>query len=226
MKNNDSFENSSIKSNESYNYIFKVIVVGDPSIGKTSMINRYVTKTFSDKYILTIGVDFMMKTINYEDKTIKLQIWDTAGMERYRQITTSYYRGAQAALVVFDLTNKNSFTNVSRWINEFYQHCNPIYQKKVILIGNKSDLKEERQVTQEDINEFLKINNFPYFECSAKMGDNIENIFNEIAINLYKSYKNSVDEEVKNNIRLRKSTLGNVERYNSIRLEKEKKCAC
>lgn len=172
-----------------YQYIFKIILIGDCNIGKTSIINRYIHNTFESVYLCTIGVDFMMKTIDIDDRQIKLQIWDTAGMERYKQVTTSYYRGAQAAIVVFDLTNKTSFENVPKWISGFFEYSNPLFQKHLLLVGNKSDLVEERKVTQEEIETYIKINSFEYIECSAKDGKNIENIFINLGHKLYDNYK-------------------------------------
>ena len=99
----------------------------------------------------------MMKSITYDSEVIKLQkLWDTAGMEKYKQITTSYYRGAQAAIVCFDLTNKNTFLSIVKWIDDFCQFYNPIYQRIIVVVGNKSDLIEAREVTQEEIDNFYK----------------------------------------------------------------------
>ena len=174
-----------------YQYIFKIILIGDCNIGKTSLINRYIHNSFQSEYLCTIGVDFMMKTIDIDGKQIKLQIWDTAGMERYKQVTTSYYRGAQAAIVVFDLTNKASFLNIPKWVSGFYEYANPLFQKQLVIVGNKSDLVDQRQVSKEEIETFAKINCFEYIECSAKSGDNIEMIFKNIGAKLYDNYKSS-----------------------------------
>lgn len=209
-----------------YQYIFKIILIGDANIGKTSLINRYVNKVFNDKYICTIGVDFMMKSIIYEDQTIKLQIWDTAGMEKYKQITVSYYRGAQAAIVCFDLTNKTSFENVSRWIGEFTQNCNPMFQKIIILVGNKADLTDEREVKQEEIDTYTTLNNYTYYECSSKTGDNVEDLFYNLAKILYTSYKNNMNNQIKNAIQIKKSLTG-VDKFQNLILDKrKKKCSC
>lgn len=211
----------------SYQYIFKIILIGDANIGKTSIINRYVNKVYNDKYICTIGVDFMMKSMIVNDQAIKLQIWDTAGMEKYKQITVSYYRGAQAAIVVFDLTSKSSFNSIPRWISDFSQNRNPIFEKVIIIVGNKSDMLDEREVSQEEIDAFIKMNNFVYFDCSAKTGDNVEFIFSEIAQLLYFNYKNNMDAQVRNAIQIRKSNLGNVDNFQTLIDNKKKhKCNC
>jgi small GTP-binding protein len=185
-----------------YQYIFKVILIGEANVGKTSLINRYINRVFNDNYICTIGVDFMMKTINYKENKIKLQIWDTAGMEKYKQITVSYYRGAQAAIICFDLTSKASFINLDRWIKEFIQY-NPNNETIIVIVGNKCDLVSEREVTREEIDKFVALNNYTYVETSAKAGENVDSIFNEIAERLFNSSK--VHNLQKQNITLSKN---------------------
>lgn len=212
-KDNDSFI---------YQYIFKIILIGDANIGKTSLINRYVTNCFNDKYICTIGVDFMMKSINYENQTIKLQLWDTAGMEKYKQITTSYYRGAQAAIVCFDLTNKASFQSITKWIDDFCQFYNPIFQKFIIIVGNKADLVTEREVSKEEIESFIQINNYQYFETSAKTGSNVEELFILLAKTLYTSYKNNMNSQIKNAVQTRKSLSG-IDKFQNLMIKEQKK---
>ena len=138
-----------------------------------------------------------MKSINIGDKSIKLQLWDTAGTEKFRSITTGYYRGADAAFVVFDLTSKPSFKNLNEWIESYYKYSNPDVEKNVVLIGNKCDLVEERKVTQEEIETFIKDNNIIYFETSAKDGKNIDESFYHIAEILMKQNENKENELVK-----------------------------
>lgn len=174
----------------SIDYIFKIILIGDSNSGKTSLITRYVNNTFDSKHLCTIGVDFMMKKVVINNKTIKLQIWDTAGMEKYKQITSSYYRGAQGAIVVFDLSSNKSFFSVKKWIDDFFQISGSKPNSKVIiLVGNKSDLKEERQVSKEEINSFVEINaNIAYFDTSAKTGDGVNEMFKVIIEQLIEKY--------------------------------------
>jgi Ras-related protein Rab-1A len=181
----------------SYEYIFKLIVIGNSGVGKSSILQRYIQKIFKESYSSTIGVDFFMKSITIGDKSIKLQLWDTAGTEKFRSITTGYYRGADAAFVVFDLTSKSSFNNLNEWIESYYKYSNPDVEKNVVLIGNKCDLIEERKVTEEEIETFIKDNNIIYFETSAKDGKNIDESFTHIAEILMKQNENKENELVK-----------------------------
>ena len=188
---------------QEYEYIFKIILIGSSGVGKSSLIQRYTQKTFEDVYDCTIGVDFFTKTIDVNGKTVKLQIWDTAGTEKYRSITSSYYRGSHCALIVFDLTSKDSFESLPTWIENYYKNCNQEFDKNVILVGNKIDLSEKRDVTQEKINDFIKLNNLVYFETSAKTGENVDESFQYIAQKLMEEQelkeKLGVKREVKNN---------------------------
>jgi small GTP-binding protein len=233
MQNTDNFENINNKSNDSYNsnkpysFIFKIILIGDSNCGKTSMINRYIDKLFSENYICTIGVDFKMKNLIINSELIKLQIWDTAGMEKYKQITTSYYRGAQAALICFDLTNRTSFINLEKWVNEYTNHSNLIFKKVIYIIGMKCDLESERTVSQEEIDQFVMINNYKYYESSSKTGMNIDGVFLDLAKFLYSHYQNIKDDKVKSAVCTRRSTFNVEDKYLDIlNKEKSKKCSC
>jgi small GTP-binding protein len=215
------------KKDNSYQFIFKIILIGDANSGKTSLINRYVTKSFSDKYICTIGVDFMTKAVKINNQTIKLQIWDTAGMEKYKQITTSYYRGAQAAIVCFDLTSQASFMSLQRWVDDYSRFYNPIFTKNIFIVGNKSDLTEDREVSQEQIERWVSTNNYRYLETSAKSGNNVENLFYELANVLYNCYKGNINTQINDAVKMRRSTLNSSERVQDIMLDniqKKKKC--
>ncbi len=215
------------KENLNYQFIFKIILIGDANSGKTSLLNRYVTKCFNDKYICTIGVDFMTKAVQIDDQTMKLQIWDTAGMEKYKQITTSYYRGAQAAIVCFDLTNKSSFLSLQKWVDDYSKFYNPIFHKNIFIVGNKSDLLEERDVSREEIESWIRTNNYNYFETSARTGENVENLFLELASGLYKIYKTNINKQISDAVKMRRSTLNNSERVHDImlnKMDKKKKC--
>jgi Ras-related protein Rab-1A len=165
--------------NPEYDYLFKLLIIGDSGVGKSSILLRFAEDTFTESYISTIGVDFKIRTIDHEGKTIKLQIWDTAGQERFRTITTSYYRGAHGIIIVFDLTDTESFENIKQWLLEINRYsCNNVSK---LLIGNKSDLTHRRLITFEQAQEYADQQGMDYFETSAKNADNIDTVFYTIA---------------------------------------------
>jgi len=165
----------------SYDFLIKCLVIGDSGSGKTSLMLRYTDDIFTNDFISTIGVDFKIKTIFYNDKIIKFQIWDTAGQERFRTITSSYYRGSNAIIICYDITEYSSFMNVKKWLDETktYLTSKPI----LILCGTKTDLENKRMVNKTDAEEYAKINNMLFIETSAKNNLNINEIFTLIAIN-------------------------------------------
>ena len=181
-----SSNNGSQNKPSNYQYIFKLILIGNSGVGKSCILQRYMKHTFEESYKCTIGVDFLMKSIVINGQTVKLQLWDTAGQEKYKSMVSSYYRGANVALIVFDITNHQSFDSLPMWIENFYK--NGPEQKNIILIGNKKDLADLRQVTQQEAEAFSETNNMMYFETSAKEGDNIEYIFNYAAEKLLEFY--------------------------------------
>ena len=182
-----------------YNYLFKCLIIGDSSVGKTAMLNRFSDNVWNPAYISTIGVDFRIKTIeilNIKKNTtdiVKLQIWDTAGQERFRTITTSYYRGAHIILLCFDLTNMTSFNSLDTWLKEIKINANN--NVKIVLCGNKSDCLENRVVLSNDINEYCKYNDLEYFENSSKLGTCIENIFSKSAEKVIEKFNISLKIE-------------------------------
>ncbi len=203
-----------------YEYIFKIILIGSSSVGKSSILRRYIQKVFNDVYSCTLGVDFFMKTIDVGEKSIKLQLWDTAGTEKFRSITTGYYRGANAAFVVFDLTSKPTFDCLSEWIENYYKYSNPYSEKNVVLIGNKSDLIEKREVKEEEIDSFAKDNNIKYFETSAKDGKNIDESFYYIAEKLIEQFEKKGKEEEKKDV----INNDNLKQNTKVLIGEKKKC--
>ena len=160
---------------QDYDYLFKVLLLGDTDVGKSSLILRYTEETFNSKLVNSIGVDFKMKKKEIDGKVIKVQIWDTAGHERFRSITYSYYRGANAIIIVFDITDKKSFLSITEWLKQIEKHAKENVFK--FLVGNKSDLAEERKVTFEEAKEYADEHELPYIETSAKEGININELF-------------------------------------------------
>lgn len=159
-----------------YDYLFKILLIGDSGVGKTSILLRFTDDSYSESFLSTIGVDFKIKTFEYHNKMIKLQIWDTAGQERFRTITSSYYRGAHGIIVVFDLTDPESYENIKQWLHEITRYANENVCK--MLVGNKSDLYEKRMVFSGK--EFAESKNIQYIETSAKNCDNIDELFYQI----------------------------------------------
>ena len=171
--------NQNQNQKKSYDYLLKYIIIGDAGVGKSNILLRYVYNTFKPEYQLTIGVEYGEKTINSKDKIFKIQIWDTAGSEQFRSITRPYYKNTVCAVVVYDISNRESFDNVINWIED----CKLNSPKSVFitLVGNKCDLEEERQVSNEEGSEFATRYGLSFFETSAKNQVNIEEIFNNSA---------------------------------------------
>lgn len=158
-----------------YDYLFKLLLIGDSGVGKSCLLLRFADDTYTESYISTIGVDFKIRTIEQDGKTVKLQIWDTAGQERFRTITSSYYRGAHGICVVFDVTDMESFNNVKLWLQEIDRYASPDVNK--LLVGNKSDITDKKVVEYTAAREFAKSLNIPFLETSAKNATNVEEAF-------------------------------------------------
>ncbi|XP_019169013.1 PREDICTED: ras-related protein RABD1-like [Ipomoea nil] len=167
-----------------YDYLFKLLLIGDSSVGKSCLLLRFADDSYVDSYISTIGVDFKIRTVELEGKTIKLQIWDTAGQERFRTITSSYYRGAHGIIVVYDVTEKESFNNVKQWLNEIDRYANESVCK--LLVGNKCDLVENKVVDTETAKAFADELGIPFLETSAKDSINVEHAFLTMASEIKK----------------------------------------
>ncbi len=179
---------------------FKVVLVGDSGVGKSSLLNRYFDGEFFENYNATIGVDFKSKEINVKEKTAKLQIWDTAGQERFRNITSSYYRMAHCFILMFDTTNKDSFTNLNYWYGEIQK--NKTKDALMVLIGTKKDMKDYRAVFIDNIKKYTFEKNMKYFETSAKMNDGIDFIFDYITDILIDKFNDEIKyKDSQNNIK-------------------------
>ena len=162
-------------ADEEYDFIFKVLLLGNSDVGKSSLILRYVDQVWSDTFVPTIGVDFKVKTSQLENKNIKMQIWDTAGQERFRNVISSYFRGAHGILLIYDVTNRDSFKNLESWLIEIEKNASENVLK--ILIGNKNDLQDEKEITTEEGEAFAKRNGMQFIETSAKMNTNVTEAF-------------------------------------------------
>ncbi|KAJ7333856.1 Ras- protein Rab-35 [Desmophyllum pertusum] len=160
-----------------YDHLFKLLIIGDSGVGKSSLLLRFADNMFSGSYITTIGVDFKIRKINADGEMVKLQIWDTAGQERFRTITSTYYRGTHGVIVVYDVTSADTFVNVKRWLHEIDQNCDDVVR---ILVGNKDDDPERKVVEKDDAMKFAEQMGIQVFETSAKDNKNVEEVFNAI----------------------------------------------
>ena len=159
---------------------FKILVLGDPSVGKSCFLIRYTEDTFQDVYLSTIGMDCKYKdVILEEDKSIRLQIWDTAGQDRFRSITKNLYKGAAGIMLIYDITNRNTFDNVKKWVNSIKEEVTS--KVVIILVGNKIDLDKKRQVQTDEGEQIAEEFDMPFFECSALTGENINSAFETLA---------------------------------------------
>ena len=160
---------------DNYEMMFKVVLVGDSFVGKTNIMSRYLKNEFHDDSKATVGVEFGSKQFNIDGHTIKAQIWDTAGQERYKAITSAYYKGAKGAFVVYDITRKGSFESVEKWVNDLKAAADK--SLTIILVGNKCDLEDQRQVTKEQGEEKANHLELAFMETSAFSGENLEKAF-------------------------------------------------
>eukprot|EP00249_Psilotum_nudum_P013169 c24192_g1_i1 orf=566-1171(-) len=165
--------------NPEYDYLFKLLLIGDSGVGKSCLLLRFADDTYAENYISTIGVDFKIRTVELDGKTIKLQIWDTAGQERFRTITSSYYRGAHGIIIVYDVTDMESFKNVKQWLNEIGRYASDSVNK--LLVGNKNDLTAKRVVDYQMGKAFANELGIPFLETSAKNATNVEQAFMTMA---------------------------------------------
>ncbi|KAI1732596.1 ras family domain-containing protein [Ditylenchus destructor] len=177
---------------EDYKYLFKVVLVGNAGVGKTCLVRKFTQGIFPPGQSATIGVDFMIKTVKVDDDKIKLQIWDTAGQERFRSITQSYYRSAHAIVLVYDVACQPSFDCLPEWLSEIEQYANRKVFK--LLVGNKVDKEDEREVPERVGQNFADSNGFDYFvETSALDATNVDALFQEVATRLTNEMKVSDD---------------------------------
>jgi small GTP-binding protein len=184
-------------SNDEYDYLFKVVLIGDSGVGKSNLLSRFTRNEFSLDSKSTIGVEFATRSIEVEGKTIKAQIWDTAGQERYRAITSAYYRGAVGALLVYDIAKHVTYENVERWLRELRDHAEQSII--IMLVGNKSDLRHLRAVPTEEARSFAESNKVCFMETSALESTNVEKCFQDILTEIYKNVQKKTFTDNNNN---------------------------
>ena len=202
---------------EEYDFIFKVLLLGNSDVGKSSMLLRFVDSVWNDAFTPTIGVDFKVKTLEINNKRVKMQIWDTAGQERFRTVVSTYFRGAHGILLLYDVTNKDSFKNLENWLIEIEKNSNQKVLK--ILIGNKCDLTEDREITTEEGQTFANRNGMEFMETSAKMNTNVSEAFTTLGKLMieFNSKTNTNQGQKSGEVKTLKSNSGKD-------LKKKKKC--
>ncbi|KAI3521149.1 hypothetical protein L1887_10610 [Cichorium endivia] len=169
--------------NSKIDYVFKVVLIGDSAVGKSQLLSRFAKNEFSMDSKATLGVEFQTKTLVIDQKTVKAQIWDTAGQERYRAVTSAYYRGAVGAMLVYDMTKRQTFDHMTRWLEELRGHADK--NIVIMLIGNKCDLEGLRAVPVEDAQEFAERENLCFMETSALEATNVETAFLTALTDIY-----------------------------------------
>ena len=186
---------ASTQNPNGYDMIFKIVLIGDTSVGKTNILSKYLTDEFDPESKATVGVEFGTKNFKIENNIVKVQIWDTAGQERYRSITNAYYKGAKGALLVYDITNKKSFDNLDKWISDL--KINGDEKISIVLLGNKSDLENQRVISTEEGKNKAEFFKFAFMETSALNGNNIERAFDELIKEVYRDNHELFEKQAK-----------------------------
>ena len=178
-----------------YDKTCQFLLLGDTEVGKTCLINRYTNGVFKEEYTSTVGIDFYTKPEEINNKTVQVKIWDTVGQERFRALTPSFLRNAEGVVIVFDVTSQESFDNVKGWINSVKSNIgeNVI---PIIIVGNKIDMENMREISKEDGNKIASENGYKYFETSAKTGKGVDEAFKEIVNQILDIQDKNDDEKV------------------------------
>lgn len=184
-------------------HIFKVLIIGNSSVGKSNILLRYTDNIFNDSFLPTIGVDFKIKNITVSGQKIKLNIWDTAGQERFKTITSTYYKGSYGIVLVYDITDKESFNNISNWVNEVKKNAGA--NVSMLLVGNKCDMESDRAVTYKEGQDLAATMGISFLETSAKADINVKETFSTLAKQIHEMLPESqrFDDKVVNTANLR-----------------------
>ena len=204
------------KGDKQYEFIFKVLLLGNSNVGKSSLFLRFVDDIWNDTFIPTIGVDFKVKTLEIDGKKIKMQIWDTAGEERFKNIISSYYRGAHGILLLYDVTDRESFKNLNNWLIEIEKNANKNVLK--VLIGNKTDLEDKRIISYNQGKEFADTYGLKYVETSAKKNLNVTEAFETLGREIMSA---NVD---KNIIKQKQNKTISVSKAQDLNIQKKEGC--
>lgn len=206
-----------------YDMIFKIVLIGDTSVGKTNILSKYLSNEFDPDSKATVGVEFGTRDFKIENNTVKVQIWDTAGQERYRSITNAYYKGAKGSLLVYDITNPKTFENVDKWLSDL--KTNAEEKISVVLVGNKTDLEGDRKISIEQGKEKAELFKLAFIETSALNGNNIEKAFNELISDVYKNHHELFEKQAKVEITEKAINIEHAEE-NKENPENKKKFCC
>ena len=209
---------------ENYDLIFKIVLIGDSGVGKTNILSRYINNEFSLATQSTVGVEFGSKIIKKNGKVIKLQIWDTAGQERYKSITSAYYKGSKGAFVVYDITRKTTYDNIDKWIGEL--KTNGSEDVLIMLVGNKSDLEDKREVITEEVEKKAQEQKLAFCETSALNGKNVEYAFENLINEILKKVEKDKINEAKQLSESKAITLETADRKLNEKDSKKKKKCC
>lgn len=177
---------------QEYDYLFKLLLIGNSAVGKSSLLLRFSDNIFNESFLPTIGVDFKIRTLDLNSKIAKLQIWDTAGQERFKNITSSYYKGAHGVILVYDITDRGSFKDIENWLQEVQKHANENIVK--LLVGNKCDLESQRQVTTDEGKDLAQSLGVKFVETSAKSSTNVEKAFQTLALEIKQRVQKTDDK--------------------------------
>ncbi|PON37410.1 Small GTP-binding domain containing protein [Trema orientale] len=213
------------KMDHEYDYLFKVVLIGDSGVGKSNILSRFTRNEFCLESKSTIGVEFATRTLQVEGKTVKAQIWDTAGQERYRAITSAYYRGAVGALLVYDITKRQTFDNVQRWLRELRDHADS--NIVIMMAGNKADLNHLRAISSEDAGALAEKEGLSFLETSALEALNVEKAFQSILLDIYQiiSKKALAAQEAASSTTLPQGTTINVGSFSGNLISKRACCS-
>ncbi|KAL5256603.1 hypothetical protein ACHWQZ_G011750 [Mnemiopsis leidyi] len=179
-------------SDMNFDCMFKILLIGNSGVGKTSFLLQYCEGKFNPAFVSTVGIDFKVKTVTVKDKRIKLQVWDTAGQERYKIITTQYYRHAMGFLVMYDITNETSFLDIRNWLSQVQQHS--FGNAQIIIVANKSDLEDQRAVPTQRGKDLASELGYDFFEASAKTSDSVQSTFHALVSSICVQMADSVND--------------------------------
>ena len=172
----------------------QLLIIGDSTVGKTSILSKYASKTFNENYLATVGLDFFTKDDTIDNKIIRIKIWDTAGQERYKALTKCFFQKAQGVILVFDVTTRKTFDDLKFWIESINSNVYDNESIPIVIFGNKIDL-QKREVTKKEATDFAEKNNFEYYETSAKTGEGVDNAIKELDATLYLPKKSRKDKK-------------------------------